>query len=100
MNTIINHPDPVLGGDLDLAGRPTFSSSSNLRHPICWNTVFQICKKRSVFSNEKDYPTSQIKVQKECAVLQQLCMLHLTILLVHLAHMQTVYISWTFFLFS
>lgn len=51
MNTVINHP--VLGADLDLAGRPTFSSSSNPHHPIYWHPVFQICKKSSVFSKEK-----------------------------------------------
>jgi len=61
-----------------------------------------MCKKSSVFSNEEDDPASPIKVQKKCAALEQLCVLHLTTLLVLTVHfdVQTVCISWTHFLFS
>lgn len=99
MNTIINHP--VLGGDLDLAGRPTFSSSSNLHHPIYQNTVFQICEKSSVFSKEKDYPTSQTKAGMRCAAAALFATSNSVACAEYpVSHTPTVYISWTFFLFS
>lgn len=105
MNTVINHP--VLGGDLDLAGRPTFSSSTNPRHPIYWHRVFQICKKSSVFSKEKVILPLKSKCgRKVLCGSSSVCYtasILLTILLVldmHFVHMHTVYILWALLLFS
>lgn len=50
----------VLGSDLDLVGRLSFVLSSNLRHPVYWDIMFQICKKAVCSLNKRlSYFTSQ-----------------------------------------